>query len=111
MSAEKLPHTAKHVVYRDEGTKAHAFWTSDPETARQLADRDTPAETINQLWFRDDVEIVATATRFYKRDGAGHSGWVVTSPSDRSAYTDPIPTKREAMKSLRRFVAQAFEGH
>lgn len=110
MATEKLPYDAKHVVYRDTGTLVHAFWTSDPEVARQLADRRTPNEAVNRLHYRDDVEVIATATRYYKTlDGTDFSGWVVASVSDYSNYTDPIPTKREAMKSLRRFVAQAFE--
>lgn len=107
MAAEKLPYDAKHVVYRDDGTMIHAFWTSAPEAARQLADRNTPGDVIERLWFRDDVEIVATATRFYKRDGAGHSGWVVNSGPDD--YSDSIPNKREAMKTLRHHVTENFK--
>lgn len=110
MTSQKLPYDAKHVVYRDTGTLVHAFWTSDPEAARQLADRRTPNEVVNRLYYRDDVEVIATATRYYKTlDGTDFSGWVVASVSDYSNYTDPIPNKREAMKSLRRFVTECFE--
>lgn len=110
MTSQKLPYDAKHVVYRDTGTLVHAFWTSDPEAARQLADRRTPNEAVNRLYYRDDVEVIATATRYYKTlDGTDFSGWVVASVSDYSNYTDPIPTKREAMKSLRRFVTECFK--
>lgn len=110
MTSQKLPYDAKHVVYRDTGAVVHAFWTSDPEAARQLADRRTPNEAVNRLYYRDDVEVIATATRYYKTlDGTDFSGWVVASVSDYSNYTDPIPNKREAMKSLRRFVTECFE--
>jgi len=105
MTAERLPHTARHTVYRDSGTMIHAFWTSNPDIAQQLRDPATPDETINRLWFHNDVEIVATATRFYKRDGAGHSGWIVESQGYPS---DSITNKREAMKSMRYAVASYF---
>jgi 5'(3')-deoxyribonucleotidase len=109
MATEKLPYDAKHIVYRDDGTVVHAFWTSDPEAARQLADRRTPNKVVNRLYYRDDVEVIATATRYYKAlDGTDFSGWVVASVSDYSNYTDPIPNKREAMKALRGFVAECF---
>ncbi len=108
MGTAKLPHTEKHVVYRDEGVMVHAFWTSDPDAARQLRDRNTPNDTINRLWGRDDVEMVATATRYRKTiDGTAFSGWIVSSGGGL-IYSDPIPTKREAMRSLRHHVAEAF---
>lgn len=108
VATAKLPYDAKHVVYRDTGTVVHAFWTSDPEVARQLADRETSNKVINRLYMQDNVEVVATATRYYKTlDGTDFSGWVVTSGHD---YSDPIATKREAMQSLRHYVTEYFEG-
>jgi 5'(3')-deoxyribonucleotidase len=100
------PYDAKHVIYRDSGHMVHALWAANPEHARQLADPTTPEEVINRLWFRDDVEIVATATRHYKRDGAGFSGWVIECMGDP---TDSIRTKREAVKQLRMAVADYFK--
>jgi len=108
MATEKLPYDAKHVIYRESagGKIVHAFWTGDPAAAALLADPNTAEDVINRLWFRDDVEIVATATRHYRYEGAGFSGWVVES----GGYPiDSISNKREAMRNLRAVVVAYFK--
>lgn len=105
MATEKLPYDAEHVVIRDEPSMVHAFWTSDPDVARQIRDRNTSDEVLNRLWRRDDVELVAVATRYYTRDGADFTGWVVEGSG---TYSDPIPNKRQAMQTLRGFIVGYF---
>jgi hypothetical protein len=107
-AAERLPYDAKHVIYRESvhGLIVTAFWTSDPDVAALLADQDTPTDVVDQkLWLRDDVEIVATATRHYRYEGADFSGWIVKS---KGCPSDPIPNKRVALKALRAAVAEYF---
>jgi hypothetical protein len=50
---------------------------------------------------RDDGQ--AEARRFYKSEGAAFSGWIVSSTSDSYSYSDPIPTKAEAIEALLRW--------
>lgn len=38
------------------------------------------------------------ATRFYRKEGADFSGWVVAR--GQSVYSDPIPTKKEAIQLM-----------
>lgn len=40
------------------------------------------------------------AVRYYKTDGANFSGWIVRSNRDIYSYSDPIPTKAEAIKAM-----------
>lgn len=107
MATEKLPYNAKHVIYRETagGMRVHALWTSDPEAAALLADPSTPKDVIDRLWFRDDVQVIATATRHYRYEGADFSGWIVESSGNPS---DVIRNKREAMRHLRAAVAEYF---
>lgn len=96
----RRPYDAKHVQIVDAGTIVTAVWIGDPELAKD------PAATLDgPHYWGDDVEVVAEATRFYKRDGADFSGWVVRSGLD---YTDPIPNKPEAMEALRDTIERRF---
>lgn len=106
MATERLPYDAKHVIYRESagGKIVHALWTSDPVAAALLADPNTPKDVIDRLWFRDDVEIVATATRHYRYEGAPYSGWTVQS----GRASDLTRNKRDAMRQMRRLVAAYF---
>lgn len=109
MAAERLPYDAKHVIYRESacGKIVTAFWASDRDFAALLADPNTPDDEIDRrLWFRDDVEIVATAIRHYRYEGADFSGWIVES---RRNPSEPIPNKREAMRTLRAVAADYFD--
>lgn len=97
----RRPYNADNVQYIDDGNIVTAVWCSDPTIAPRVA--------YDNLLRRDlpyEVEVIAEATRFYKREGAGFSGWVV---SRGSHYGDSIPNKREAMKHLRWAVAERFE--
>lgn len=99
----RRPRDAEHVQIVEEGNIVIAVYIPDPEQAKDpKAVLDAPP-TIDSVW---EIEVVAEATRFYKRDGADFSGWVVRSRQD---YTDSIPNKREAMQALRDAINQYFE--
>jgi hypothetical protein len=98
----RRPYNAANVQYVDEGFHVTAVWCSDPTV--------DPAEALDKILYRDlpyEVEIIAEATRFYKKDGADFSGWVVSSHGGLN-YGDPMPNKREAVKHLRWAVADRF---
>jgi hypothetical protein len=42
----------------------------------------------------------AEATRYYRSLGDYFDGWVVRSTSDRYSYSDPIPNKTQAIRTL-----------
>lgn len=97
----RRPYDATNVAYVDRGAIITAVWVSDPAIA--------PAEALDKILHRDlpyEVEVIAEATRHYKREGASFSGWVITWGSN---YGDPVPNKREAYKHLRWAVADRFE--
>ena len=43
--------------------------------------------------------------RFYKARDAGFSGWVVRSTSDQYLYSDPLPNRAAAIRTLRAWAA------
>lgn len=92
----RRPYDAKHVRIVDQGNIVTAVWIADPELAK-----DPAAALDGPAYWTDDVEVVAKATRFYKREGADFSGWVVGS-------SDPIANKREALRELRRCITDRF---
>lgn len=99
--AIRTPYNADHVTYVHDRGHITAVWVSDPsipaaEALDNLARRDLPYE----------VEVIAEATRFYKSEGAAFSGWVITSGRN---YSDPIPTKTEAVEHIRDAVRHRFE--
>jgi len=98
----RRPYNAENVQYVDEGAIVTAVWVSDPAI--------DPAEALENILRRDlpyEVEVIAEATRFYKKEGAGFSGWVVSSHGGLN-YGDSVPNKRQAMKELCRAVAECF---
>lgn len=98
----RRPYNAENVQYVDEGLIVTAVWVSDPAI--------DPAEALENILHRDlsyEVEVVAEATRFHKSEGAGFSGWVVSSHGGLS-YGDSVPNKRQAMRELRWAVADRF---
>ena len=48
-----------------------------------------------------------SAAKYTKSQGAGFTGWVVRDERDRLCYSDPIPTKREAIKAMREMLGDA----
>jgi hypothetical protein len=97
----RTPYTAKGVRYVDEGHTVTAVWVSDPTV--------DPAEALENSLRRDlpyEVDVVAEAERFYKRDGADFSGWIVRCGEH---YGDPIPKKRDALRHLRWAVEERFK--
>lgn len=102
--ATRRAYTAANVQYVDRGTSVTALYIPDPQQAVE------PGRVLANILDRskyENVEVVAEATRYYKRDGATFSGWIVASHGDGS-HSDPIPNKREAMAQLRREVAACF---
>ncbi|KUF18824.1 hypothetical protein [Streptomyces silvensis] len=100
--ADRRPYNAENVQYVDAGLIVTAVWVSDPAV--------DPAEALESILRRDlpyEMEVVGEATRFFKKEGAGFSGWVVSTGGGLN-YGDAIPTKRQAMKELRWAVAERF---
>lgn len=96
----RRPFNAENVQYVDEGVIVTAVWVSDPTV--------DPAIALENILHSDlpyEVEVVAEATRFYKKEGADFSGWIVRSGLD---YTDSVPNKREAMTQMRFSVQDYF---
>jgi hypothetical protein len=96
----RRPYSAENVRIVDGGAVVSAVWVSDPTV--------DPAVALENILRRDlpyEVEVVAEATRSYKRDGADFSGWVVAS---RNNYSDPIPNRRDAMRELRFSIRDYF---
>lgn len=54
----------------------------------------------------DKAIVLATATRYTRREGAGFSGWVVRNEHSSSDYSDPIATKADAIAQLRTMAAE-----
>lgn len=98
---DRQPYDAKHIAIVDSGLTVTALWIPDPEAAKN------PSHVLVHICDPQfaSVEVVAQATRYYKRDGANFSGWIVRSGLNHS---DPIPNKREAIQSLRHSVAAYF---
>jgi hypothetical protein len=94
-----LPYDAEHVVIVDMGRTVWALYIPDSEQAK---DPQRVAEGLLRPEYAD-VELIATAERHYKKEGAGFSGWVVDT-------SDSIATKREAMRELRHVIRNHFAG-
>ncbi|MBP5906809.1 hypothetical protein F3K40_15230 [Streptomyces sp. LBUM 1478] len=98
----RRPYNAENVHYVDHGLIVTAVWVSDPTVDPAVA-----LENVLCQGLPYEVEVIAEATRFYKKEGAGFSGWVVSSHGGLN-YGDSIPNKRQAMKELGRAVADCF---
>ncbi|MEU9405526.1 hypothetical protein AB0E08_07465 [Streptomyces sp. NPDC048281] len=101
----RVPFNAKGVRYVEEvgGKIVTAVWVSDPTV--------DPAEALENILRQDlpyEVEVIAEATRHYRYEGAGFSGWIVRSNGGLD-YSDSIPNKREALKHLRWAVEERFK--
>ncbi|MFF3928213.1 hypothetical protein [Streptomyces hirsutus] len=101
--AKRTPYDANHVAIVDEGHTITALYIPDPELAKD------PRRIVKDIANRQyaNVELVATARRFYKKDGASFSGWIVDSGP--YSYSDPIANKREAIASLRHHIREYFQ--
>ncbi|MFC8889555.1 hypothetical protein ACFT54_10085 [Streptomyces cinereoruber] len=99
----RTPYNADHVAIVDAGETVTAVYIPDPEQAKE------PAKVVGDITDRKyvNVEVVATARRFYKKDGADFSGWVVESGPH--SYSDPVPNKPQAMTVLRDAIRGYFQ--
>lgn len=98
---ERRPYNAENVQYVDQGSIVTAVWCSDPTV--------DPTEALDKILYRDlpyEVEVVAEATRHFKREGADFSGWIISRGNDYS--TNPIARKRDALEELRGWVDGYF---
>lgn len=100
--AAKQPYRAESVQIVDMGHTVWALYIPDPEQAN---DPQHVADNLLRPEYRD-VEVLATMRRFYKKDGANFSGWIVEGPD--GGYSDDISHKRQAMSGLRYAIAAYF---
>lgn len=99
--APRVPFALDRVLYLDKGTAVYALWTSDPGLWA------AGAQAVWDALLRRDVEteVIATARKFIKREGATFTGWVAEYGIHS---TDPMATKRQAVRELKRFTAERF---
>jgi hypothetical protein len=90
-AATRTPYAPHAVQIVDSGDIVTAVWSADPAM--------TGTEALDKVLNRNlEIEIVAEATRYTRREGAMFSGWIVRSGL---THTDPIPTRRAAMAAMR----------
>lgn len=91
----RTPYDVEHITIVDMGRTTWALYIPDPEQAknpRTVAANITAPEYAN-------VEVVATATRCYKTEGATASGWFISSGLDSGSEGYPNkPAMREALR-------------
>lgn len=94
----KRPYDADHVSVIDDGHHVTALWTPDPAQAANPRGIDL----IDRA--NENVELIATLRRVYKKDGWPYSGWLIID----TVGGDFAPNKREAMKALRHTINGYF---
>lgn len=98
----RTPYDAEHIVIVELGHTVWALYIPNPDQAknpRAVADNITAPE-------HADVEVVATATRCYKTEGATASGWFISSGSDYGS--EGYPNKRAMREALRHTIHGYF---
>ncbi|ELP66244.1 hypothetical protein STRTUCAR8_10227 [Streptomyces turgidiscabies Car8] len=88
----RTPYDAEHIAIVELGHTVWALYIPNPDQAknpRAVADNITAPE-------HADVEVVATATRCYKTEGATASGWFISSGSD---YGSGLPQQARHARS------------
>lgn len=101
-AATQTPYSPEGVAIVDMGDTVWALYIPDPEMAR---DPQLVADNLSNYKLYRDVEMVASMTKHYVRDGAAYSGWIVDSGG---SYSDPIRHKRDAQGSFRRAIRAYF---
>jgi hypothetical protein len=94
---------AKHVQIVDMGHTVTALYIPDPEQAKD------PHHVLNNILDNSkyaNVEVVATATRVYKSEGAMASGWFITSGGDYGS--EGYPNKAAMREALRLTIRDYF---
>lgn len=99
----RRPYNAENVRYVDQGAIVTAVWCSDPTVDPETALENDLRSLTGDVPY--EVEVIAEATRYFRTEGAGFSGWIIRRGSDYS--TEPIKRKLDAMKELRGWV----DGH
>jgi hypothetical protein len=102
--ATRRPFNAANVQYVDDGLIVTAVWCSDPTIAPEVALENDLRSFAGDVPY--EVVVIAEATRHFKREGAGFSGWIISRGNDYS--TEPIAQKRDAVKALRDWVEGYF---
>ncbi|MFI1408829.1 hypothetical protein ACH4Y0_02650 [Streptomyces sp. NPDC020707] len=101
-SQTRTPYDAEHITIVDLGRTMWALYIPDPEQAknpRAVAENITAPEYAN-------VEVVATATRCYKTEGAMASGWFISSGTDYGS--EGHPNKSSMREALRLTISSYF---
>lgn len=98
----RRPYDAKHVQIVDQGLTVTALYIPDPEQAKN------PAHVLENILDRryENVEVVATATRCFKSEGAPVSGWVISSGGNYGS--EGYPNKRAMREALAHVIADYF---
>lgn len=98
----RTPYDAEHIAIVDMGHTTWALYIPDPEQAknpRAVAANITAPEYAN-------VEVVATAIRCYKTEGATASGWFIRSGLDSGS--EGYPNKQAMREALRLIISGYF---
>ena len=100
--ATRRPYGAEHVQIVDQGLVMTALYIPDPEQAKD------PEYVLEHILDRryENVEVVATATRHFKSEGAAVSGWVIASGNDYGS--EGYPNKRALREALDITIADYF---
>lgn len=100
----RRPFNAENVQYVDEGSFVTAVWCSDPAIDPAVALDNILRSFAEEVPY--EVVQIAEATRHFKQEGAGFSGWIISRGNDYS--TEPISRKPDAVKELRGWVDGYF---
>lgn len=98
----RRPYDAEHVQIVDQGLTVTALYIPDPEQAKD------PAYVLENILDSryTNVEVVATATRCFKSEGATASGWFIRSGLDHGS--EGYPNKRAMHDALTHAIADYF---
>lgn len=66
-----------------------------------------PVIEIRSDWYKLQEDPEVEAQRHYRKDGYDDSGWVVSR--GYSTFSDPIPTKKEAIQTMTEFSYSALK--
>lgn len=107
---ERRPYDAEHVLIRDFGKHVLAYWTEDPELARQLQEA-SGDEEFDRVFLnpRVDIHVIAHVDRIYKRDGYNLSGWTLSKSGLGGGCDHAGPNKAGALKALKKAIAEHFK--
>lgn len=97
----RTPYDAEHVQIVASGNTVTALYIPDPEQAKD------PRHVLDNILDSayQGVEVVATATRCFKSQGAAVSGWIIASGSDHGSEGYP---NKQAMRDALRLTIRSY---